>query len=197
MDVFEAIRTRRSIREFSPEPVRAEDVERILDAARHAPSAGNGQPWRFLVATDRESLRTLHRRSVEAVERRIDGSEQVPQDKKPETKARYRDHARGVFAAPVFVFVFVATDRYPESVGYDGALAAANALLAAHALGYGSCFQTSLFPEDLVRRHFGVPEDYRLVCALPIGRAADSPEDPGRRGLAELVWNERFPRGGS
>jgi nitroreductase len=197
MDLFEAIKTRRSTREFSPDPVPAEDVERILDAARHAPSAGNGQPWRFLVVTDQASLQALRDRSIEAVERRIDDSEDVPRDTKPEAKAQYRDYAKGVFTAPVFVFVFVATARYPESVGYDGALAVANVLLAAHALGYGGCFQTSLFPEDLVRRHFGVPTDYRLICAVPIGRAADSPKDPGRRPLHELVWRERAPEANS
>ncbi|RLF24853.1 MAG: nitroreductase family protein, partial [Thermoprotei archaeon] len=49
MDVFEAIRTRRSIRSFRPDPVREEDLVKILEAATWAPSAGNLQPWEFIV----------------------------------------------------------------------------------------------------------------------------------------------------
>jgi len=190
MDLFETIRTRRSIRQFLPDPIPKEDVERILDAGRRAPSAGNGQPWRFLVVTDRERLKAPHDRSVEFIERRIAGSEEVPRSEKSRAKAQYRDYAKKIFDAPLFVFVFVTTVRNTDLVGYDGALAAGNMLLAAHALGYGACFQTSLFPEELVRDHFGIPTDYRLICAVPIGVPAASPEDPGRRPLAEFVWRE-------
>jgi hypothetical protein len=82
--------------------------------------------------------------------------------------------------------------HYSDLVDYDGALAVQNLLLAAHAVGYGSCVQTSLFPEELVRDHFGVPTDHRFVCAVPVGKAAALPGDPGRRPLHELVWRERY-----
>ncbi len=196
MDVFEAIASRRSVRAFLPDSVPKEIVERILDAARCAPSSGNSQPWRFLVVNDRRSLSQLLERSIEAIERRIDGSDRIANEEKPNVKSDYRSYADHAFGAPVFVFVFVATDRYPEHADSDGALAVGNMLLAAHALGYGACYQTSLFPGNAVRERFGVPEDYRFICAVPIGTPAAAPENPGRRPLDELVWNERFEEEG-
>jgi len=193
MGVLEAIGTRRSVREFLPDPVPTADLDRILDAARHAPSAANGQPWRFLVVVGRENLGQLYDRAMAAIERRIDSSGKLASAEKPAAIAQYRSYAEKVFSAPVFVFVFVETGPHPNLVDCDGALAVQNLLLAAHALGYGSCVQTSLFPEELVRDHFGAPTDYRFLCAVPIGKAAAFPEDPGRRPLDELVWRECFP----
>jgi nitroreductase len=194
MDLLEAIKTRRSVREFLPDPVRNEDVERIVDAGRYAPSAGNSQPWRFLVVTDRESLGKLYDRAIAVIERRIDDSDKLSNEEKPAATAQYRSYAEKIFAAPVFVFVFVETGPHPDLLDYDGALTVQNLLLAAHALGYGSCVQTSLFPEELVGDHFGVPTDHRFICAVPIGKAASLPGDPGRRPVDELVWRERFPK---
>jgi nitroreductase len=193
MNVTEAIRTRRSVREFASDPVPQGVIEEILDAARFAPSSGNSQPWRFLVVSDRESLSKLQGRSMESIERRIDGSDQVSKGEKANVKVKYRSYADRIFGAPVFVFVFVATDRYPEHADSDGALAVGNLLLAAHALGYGASYQTSLFPSEAVCKLFGVPDGYRFICAVPVGKPAAVPEPPGRRPLVELVWYERYP----
>jgi nitroreductase len=67
MEVFEAIRTRRSIRAYDQKPVEEEKLRRVLEAARLAPSAGNRKPWRFIVVTDpevKENLRPPHRRGL-------------------------------------------------------------------------------------------------------------------------------------
>ena len=61
MDLFEAIRTRRSIRSFTDEPVSQEDMDRMLEAAMCAPSANNRQLWHFVVIRDREMLRRWRR----------------------------------------------------------------------------------------------------------------------------------------
>nr|MDO8046193.1 nitroreductase family protein [Candidatus Baldrarchaeota archaeon] len=61
MDVFECIKGRRSIRAFKPDPVNEEDLKKILDAAIHAPSAGNLQSWEFIVVRDKERKRQLAR----------------------------------------------------------------------------------------------------------------------------------------
>ncbi|MEM2094213.1 MAG: nitroreductase family protein [Candidatus Bathyarchaeia archaeon] len=59
MDVFEAIKKRRSVREFTGSPIPKEDLEKIVDAGRLAPSGGNRQPWEFIVVTDREMISKL------------------------------------------------------------------------------------------------------------------------------------------
>ena len=59
MDLFEAIRTRRSIRNYTGDPIPREDLETIVDAARLAPSGSNQQPWDFIVVTDRDTINQL------------------------------------------------------------------------------------------------------------------------------------------
>src|SRR5512142_911151 len=61
MDALEAILTRRSVRRYTPEPIAEELLHELLDAAMHAPSAGNEQPWHFVVVTDRETLAAIPR----------------------------------------------------------------------------------------------------------------------------------------
>lgn len=192
MDVFEAIEGRRSIREFLPDPVSEVDMERILDAARYAPSAGNGQPWRFLVLQEADNKRKLKEVVKQRMDERIDKAD-LPEEKKDEHKAQYRQYIEKILAAPVLVFVFVDKTQHAELVGYDGALAVQNMLLAAHALGYGSGYQTTIFPEDLVREYFSVPDTYGFICAVPIGKAAAQPAMPERKPLKELIWEGRYP----
>ena len=59
METWDAIRARRNVRQYSGQPIAREDLERICEAGRRAPSAGNWQPWDFIVVTDREQLREL------------------------------------------------------------------------------------------------------------------------------------------
>ena len=56
MQTWDAIRARRNVRQYTGQPIAREDLERILEAGRRAPSAGNGQPWNFVVVTGREQL---------------------------------------------------------------------------------------------------------------------------------------------
>jgi nicotinate-nucleotide--dimethylbenzimidazole phosphoribosyltransferase len=193
MDVFEAIKGRRSIREYLPAPIPRRDIERILDAARYAPSAGNGQPWRFLILRGEENKAGLREVVNQRMGERIEKAD-LPEEKKDEHKAQYRQYIEKILAAPVLIFVFVDKSQHPDLVGYDGALAVQNMLLAAYALGYGSGYQTTIFPEDLVREHFGVPDAYQFICAVPIGKAVTQPTSPKRKALEELIWEECYPK---
>ena len=192
MDVFEAIKGRRAVRAFLPDEVSREDLEQILAMARYAPTAGNRQPWQFLVVRDGENKAELKKVVQEYVRVKINGL-----DASEEEKAEYREGFRrsidSLFAAPVWVFVFTDASQYPELVVYDGALAVQNMMLVAHALGYGTSFQTTFFPEELVKEHFSVPEHYKFICAVPLGKPAARPEMPEKRELASFIYEERFP----
>jgi len=59
METWDAIRARRNVRQYTDQPIAREDLERICEAGRRAPSAGNGQPWDFVVVTDRAQLTEL------------------------------------------------------------------------------------------------------------------------------------------
>ena len=86
------------------------------------------------------------------------------------------------FSAPVYVAILVDSEaRYPDYVLYDGTLAAENLVIAARALGYGTGFFTTFFPEKQMKIFFGIPDRYRLICFTPIGKPAEWPERPRKR----------------
>lgn len=165
MDVFEAIRGRRSVREYRDEPVPWELVERVLDAARWAPSGANLQPWKFVVVTD------------------------------PDARARigagakfYFVKSRHVAEAPVLV-VCLADVRKSTWATVDVSMAAQNLMLAAHALGLGTCF-IGLFDEQAVRGTLGVPDRYRVVGLVTLGFPAHEERAPDRLPLGDIVARE-------
>lgn len=192
MNVFEAIMERRSVRQFLPDPVSQEDLERILDAARYAPTAGNVQPWRFLLVREARNRMELKEAVHRFLRGKIAGME-LTEEQKTKHQDQFHDFVEAVFGAPVWVLVFVDEGHYPELVGYDGAAAVQNMLLAAHALGYGTAWQTTIFPELFIKGYFAIPDPYRFICGLPIGRPADQPERPPKKTLAECLWEEQFP----
>jgi nitroreductase len=173
MDLLEAIRGRRSIREFKPDPVKEEDLKRILEAGRWAPSAGNCQPSEFVVVKDPSVKRQL---AAAALEQEF------------------------IAEAPVVIVVCANVPRSSWRYGrrgeglyciQDTAAAAQNILLAAYSLGYGTCW-VGAFDEDAVAGVIGVPPGVRPVAIIPLGRPAERPSPPSRRPLSEIVHENRF-----
>lgn len=173
MDCLETIKTRRSIRSFTQEPVPREILLQIMDAGRLAPSAGNLQPCYFIAITEPELIKSLQEAAL--------GQEHVGQAPctivvcvDPERSARYGDIGRNHLCL------------------LDGANATQNMLLAARALGYGSCWIGG-FSEKRVKRLLNLPEDFRVVSLIPIGKAAVEPEMPPRRPLEEIALWQKWP----
>jgi nitroreductase len=173
LDLFEAIRLRRSTRAFTDEEVSDEEVNRLLEAARWAPSAGNIQPWSYVVV------------------------------RKAETKKRLAEAALDQFfikEAPVVIVVCADENRSGQGYGrrgvflyciQDAAAATENILLAACALGLGTCW-VGAFREDEVRVILSVPRGLRPVAIVPIGHPAEGPCPRYKRSLKEMVHYETF-----
>lgn len=172
MNCLEVIMTRRSIRKFKPDPVKREDIMTILDAGRMAPSAGNLQPCHFVVVED------------------------------PGVKAEVRQAALGqelIGSAPVIIAVCVEPERSSHygDIGrnyfclLDAANATENMLLAAHALGYGTCWVGG-FIQSMVKEVLGLPEDVHVVSLIPLGTANEKPQVPPRRPLEDMVRWEKW-----
>lgn len=171
MDCLQALMGRRSIRRYKDEPVQESDIMTILEAARMAPSAGNLQPCSFVVVRD------------------------------PAVRARIRAAAFNqelLATAPVIIVVCVEPERsahYGErGMNYycmlDGANATENILLAAYALGYGSCWMGG-FNETAMKEAINLPGNMRVVSLVPLGVADNDPAAPPRRELAEIVrWEQ-------
>jgi nitroreductase len=151
MDVFEAIRRRRSVREYAGRAIPQEVLQRLCQAVRTAPSACNLQPWHFILVTD-ESLR-----------RRI---------------AQVANEQTWMALAPVTVVACGLPDQaYPRmgghgnSVEIDVAIALDHLTLAAVAEGLGTCW-IGAFPEAEVQRLLGLPPSFKVVAMTPLGYPA-------------------------
>ena len=191
--LFDIIKSRRTVRDFRPDPVPKEHILKILDMARSAPTSGNQQPWKFLVVQDRGKLDLLKGRAVtwflEDYEKRMKPAPEVLdriRKQLPATMAK-------VLSAPVYVAVLTdSQSSYPPDNRHDGPLAVAMLMIAARALGYGTGFYTTYFPEARMREFLGIPERYNLVCFTPIGIPVEWPPAPPKKRLEEFVVFEKF-----
>jgi len=167
MDVFEAIRTRRSIRKFRPKPIPDEKLEMILEAGRLAPSAGNRQPWRFVVAKDSERKRIL---------------------------AKAADNQMFIADAGVIIVALGDPEASPRWFGQDTMIAVEHMVLTATALGYGTCW-IGAFNEEEVKRILKIPKELKVIALLPIGFPDETPAPRARKPLKEIVFQEKYGEG--
>ena len=190
MPFFEVLQKRVSVRSYKPDPIPLQHLERILEAARQAPNAGNQQPWRFLVVRDKNRLNDF--RDVAWRSRKkwlIDNGYEA------DTDEGMKAHYNRLLGAPLHLIVLIDTAiRYRGYAEEDGALAAENIMLAARALGYGSVMITGSVSADTIRRFFRVPKRYSINCLIPIGIPDSWPEKRERRPLSEFVFYEWVPR---
>jgi nitroreductase len=173
MDVFDAIRNRRSIRSYEEGAVTEGQIETLIEAASCAPSAGNIQPWEFVVVRDSQIKMRLSAAALEQV-----------------------------FIEEASVVIVVCANEARSRQGYgsrganlyciqDTAAATENLLLAAHALGLGTCW-IGAFREDAARSALNVPSHLRPVAIIPVGIPSESPSPRRRRPLAEIIHRETF-----
>jgi nitroreductase len=167
MELFEALRTRRSVRVYEERPVPRELVEQVLDAARWAPSGANLQPWKFIVVTDPEKRK------------RIGAGAKF-----------YFIKSHHVSEAPVLI-VCLADVKKSRWAPVDVSMASQNLMLAAHALGLGTCF-IGVFDEDVVRNECAIPDRYRIMGLITLGYPAHDERTPSRLPLSDIVAWETF-----
>ncbi|MFC1529619.1 nitroreductase family protein [Gemmatimonadota bacterium] len=194
--LFDTFRTRRSVRQFRPDRVPDEHLMRILDAARSAPTSGNQQPWKFLVITDRAKIDQLRDTCIESS---LESARQRPgfdPASEPATRARLEQTFGNYLSAPVYVVVLTdANSRYPSYNRFDGSLAAGYLILAARALGYGTCFITDAIPEAVTREVLGIPYNFEQICITPIGLPVEWPNSPAKLPLRDVVVFDRLIEG--
>lgn len=196
--LMQTISGRRTVRDFLATPVPDQHIMAILDAARHAPTAGNQQPWRFMIVKDPERLKQLRKEASDWFARRYSLAHRPSAKKLGDVRAKISEALRRALSASVCIVVLADMEvRYPTYAIQDTCLAAENLMIAARALGYGTGFYTTFFPERKMRRFFGIPERYRLVCLTPVGVPKRWPKTPLKKSLKELVLSEESPRKGA
>jgi nitroreductase len=188
--MFDLIRSRRSVRNFLSKKIPRDDLEKILDMGRFAPTAGNKQPWKFLIL-ETEDIKLEFRNILIQYWTRFVQEQSRRNEEKKSRISELKKVLNNIFRAPIIIFIFVNTKSFPDLVIFDGVLAAQNILLASHALGYASSFQTTYFPEDAVKEFFSIPSAFKFVCALPIGKIALLPRIPKKKPLNSFIWEDK------
>lgn len=171
METWDAIRARRNVRQYRPEPVSEEDLNRIAEAGWRAPSAKNRQPWDFVIVTDRAQLQELS------------------------TVWMGAGHIASAAAAIVLVTPVPPDDRRLVTDNYDVGQATMAMMIAATDLGIGTG-HSSVGDQDKARAILGVPDGHVVAFMLGIGYPADRPltpiRKPNRRPFAEVVHHGRW-----
>jgi len=164
MDALLALKTRRSVRSYQPDPVPKKIVEDIVDCGRLAATARNRQPWEFVAVTDGGVRRQL---------------------------AELIETGRFLADAPVCIAVFCKDTKYFIE---DGSAAIENILVAARAHGLGSCWVAGDKKPyaETVCQMLKVPPGFKLIGIVALGYATDSPAMPPKRLLAEVLHWEKF-----
>lgn len=190
MEVFTAMKERRSCRSFDPEAVERETVEKILEAATWAPSPLNSQPWEFVVVTSAALRRKIREAAESCREWALEKSGWKWLNKYPMD-----------FLEKAPVIVAVTGDPKKSGVdaffkegptGYQHACAAAiqNMQLAAHAMGLSSLWFT-FFHKEAVQELLRIPAEKTLVALVCLGKPAAQPVPTPRKMVAEKVrWLE-------
>lgn len=162
MDTISTIMARRSVRTYEPAAIPDEDLRTILEAARQAPSAANRQPLHFVVVRDSELKRQV---------------------------ANACSQQHWLAQADVIVVGAAFPSQSSKWYSVDAAIALQNLVLAATALGYGTCW-IGAFAEDAVKEVVGLPEDARVVALTPVGKPADRPAARPRKPADQIFsWN--------
>lgn len=191
--LFDIIKKRRTVRKFKLDPVPKEHILKILDAARFAPTAGNQQPWKFLVIQDREKLDQLKEEALSWYLDHYKARRKPTEEELNKTRESLKGVLENVLSAPVYVAVLVDSEaQYANYIVQDGTLAACCLMIAARALGYGTGFFTTFFPEEKMKTFFAIPDQYKLICFTPIGIPDEWPETPPKKSLNEVVVFESF-----
>lgn len=171
METWDAITSRRNVREFADQPLSEDDVTHILEAGRRAPSSHNWQPWDFIAVTDRDELRQLSR---------------VWQG---------GGHIAASALTVVVVLPVFDDSAKRERANFDVGQASLQMMIAAADRGIGSG-HSAVGDQDLARRLLGFPEDRYATIMIDFGYPADRPlrpiRHPNRRPFDEVVHRGRW-----
>ncbi|HLD33256.1 MAG TPA: nitroreductase family protein [Candidatus Nanoarchaeia archaeon] len=170
-DILDLIKSRRSITKYLPKPVPWEFVSRLVDAARHAPSCGNIQNWKFIVVLSPEKRKAIAEAALQQF---------------------------WMMSAPVHIIVCAEPEQAERYYGVRGdrlytvqncAAAIENILLEAHSLGLGACW-VGAFDEDMLKRSIRAEEFVRPQAIITVGYPAEVPQKPPKNPLNVVTYFE-------
>lgn len=164
MDLFKAIEKRQSVRAYSDRKIKKEFLEKMVDSARLAPTARGEEPWDFIVVTEKDKLEKIADLA--------------------QNGAFIKDAAAGI----------VVVSKKTKYCLEDGSAATENILLAATALGVGSCWiagDKKPYAREILSM-FGVPDGHQLVSIISLGYAEEETEPHKKKSVKEVIHYDRF-----
>jgi nitroreductase len=171
VETWNAITSRRNVREYGDKPIAPEDLDRLLEAARRAPSSKNWQPWDFVVVTRRDQLEELA------------------------GAGKFAAHIPGSAATIALVMRDHDDPGERETARFDLGQAMLSIMLAAADLGIGSGHAT-VMDQPVARRVLGLPEDrfcaYLVGLGYPAGRPLKPVRNPARRAFEDVVHRDHW-----
>jgi len=178
MELFEAIRGRRSIRSYTESKVKEKDLNKILEAATWAPSACNKQSWRFVVVRKPAIIQKLYKAASYSTQHQI-----------------FVKKAKVVIVVCSDLNVYKTFPNKERALSLftiqETAAATQNLLLAAHSLGLGACW-VSLFSEDQVKEALNLPKNVRPLVIVPLGHTKSKTTPKPRKPLKDVISYDRF-----
>jgi nitroreductase len=182
MELDVCIKGRRSVRNYTPEPVAKEQIETILEAGTWAPTGMQRQPWRFIVIENKELIKYVS-----------DETKAMVKQMMPPIAKQFASKEDIIcYSAPVLILICAEIDRQWENVNLlDSVLAAQNMFLKAYELGLGTCYMgfISLLnnnPEAL--KKIGIPDSCQLQVPLILGHPKSKPGIGKRNKPNVLKW---------
>jgi len=163
MDIFDAVKKRCSVREFSDKPIARDLIERIVDCGRLAPTARKEEPWEFIVVTDKDRLKIM---------------------------AEITDHGKFIAGAALAIAVVCRDTKYYLE---DGCAATENMLIAAAGLDIGSCWVAGDKKPYCrgILDFLGAGKDHKLISVIAMGYPVHKVEPPEKRPLKDVLhWDK-------
>jgi nitroreductase len=185
MELEEAIKGRRSVRQFKPDPVPKEILDHLLELAMWAPSGMNRQEWSFVVVQGEkiEEMKNIFSDAFQDMKPRL---EKVFADK-PKIIEATKTFFETYGGAPVFIFAYCGKSAGGQWDTNSTAVAVQNLLLAAYEAGLGATWTDGIMGKEAeINKALGV-EDKKLLCVLPIGYPDEVPRVPPRK-EGKVTW---------
>ncbi len=204
MDVSEAIKKRRSIRKFKPDPIPEEKIRLLLESARLAPSGTNTQPWRFIIVKDNGTKKKLqeaahNQRHVKSAPviivccADLKAFKEFPErvDELIESGA-LPERTREVFIPYLSKGMDTVTkDALMVAAAANVAIAVEHIVLQAVEIGLGTCW-VRWYEDDKVKEILGISEHVEVMALLPVGVPDEEPVPRPRLNLDKIVYNEKY-----
>jgi nitroreductase len=204
---MKVIQDRRSIREFTTDPVSEQELDMILEAARQAPSGENAQPWRFIVVKDgimRKKMGAIagggsgRRFTAEFVTKKMQERFSNLQDE-AKKKAAFEKLTSGqvsAFMAEAPINIVVCGKKDVWDMPYDTSAAIENMLLMITALGLGACWVIApcidIRDEERMKALLGIPEEFKAVSVISVGHQTRPHRQRPRLPIKEIVFTEKW-----